>query len=95
MHPVSPVVPLENLKEIIVAKNQDEYQNLPVIFCADDDGNRNSVAVCRWELSDKEIEEITRTKSVWCYIWVFGKPFNPMLLSTEVPVLQINEDYDE
>ncbi len=86
MKPVSPVIPVTNIKEVIVAKNQEQYQNLPVIFCDDPE----KTAVCRWELSDLEIEKLKETKSIYCYIWTFGKSFNPMLLTVETPELEIN-----
>jgi len=92
MKPVSPVIPHENLKEIIVAENQDEYQNLPVAYCGPPN---EGVAVCRWELSDRDIELIRSTKSIWCYIWTFGKPFNPMLLQVDIPTLEIEMEERE
>ncbi len=89
MKPVIPVIPIVDLKETIVAEHQDEYKNLPVVWCGEKEGQ---VAVSRWELSDEEIAKIIETKSIWVYLWTFGKPFNPMMITTTTPTIELQVD---
>jgi hypothetical protein len=83
MEPKSPVIPEEVLKEVIVAEHQDQYRNLPVTYCNDEDGGR--VALSRWELTEEDKEKLLKTGNIFVYIWTRGNLFNPMLLSVEDP----------
>ena len=81
MKPKSPVLPdYEGWNdEINVAENQQEYNTLPVLHCGD------GVIVSRWELDDKDLAEINKSRSVYVYMHTFGKPVTPILLQTERP----------
>ena len=79
MKPVSPVIPNETHDEIIVAENQDEYQNLPCIPLT------GGVILTRWKLSDEEKKIVAETGDIYLYLWTFGKPVAPVLLQVEKP----------
>lgn len=83
MRPVSPVIHIADFDEIIVAKDQDEYLNLPVVPCDDD-----NVVVARWELSPKEREHLLKNGDVYVYIWNHKRRFNPMMLQVWSPELE-------
>ncbi len=79
MKPVSPVIPDENLNEIIIAENQPEYQNLPALQCGD------GVILTRWKLTDEERRIVAETGDVYLYMHTFGQPVTPVLLQVEKP----------
>lgn len=64
-----------------LASQQEEYEPLPVYVFPGID--RRMVFCCR--LSDSEIEEIVRTKTLWLQQLTFCNPFQPILLSTRRP----------
>ena len=86
MTPQSPVVKgLEHL-EVVYAKDQPEYLQLPALPV--DDGSGHKRVVTRWKLSWKE-----RLRIVFCgdmYLWLstFGRPINPVALQTTPPQFQ-------
>lgn len=94
MRPVSPVIPGEKLKEVIVAEHQDEYRNLPVAWCENPEQG-GLVALCRWHLPPEQREKFLETGDIYVFIWTGGKHFNPMLLTTEGPALQMYDDNGE
>lgn len=65
----------------VLAATQDEYEPLPVYQFGDAQGR---VAFC-CRLSDAEIAQIVRTRSLWVQQLTFGKPFQPMALTTHQP----------
>lgn len=79
MIPVSPVIPNENHKEIIIAEHQDEYGNLPSIRLAD------GSILTRWKLSDEEKAVVVETGDVYLIMQTFGKPVTPVQLIAERP----------
>ena len=85
MKPVSPVIPNESHKEIIVAEHQDEYQNLPSIRLADQS------ILTRWELTDEEKAIVAETGSIYLLMHTFGKPVTPVLLMAEQPQIVYQE----
>ncbi|MGB4823829.1 MAG: hypothetical protein WBP82_02850 [Leuconostoc mesenteroides] len=81
MRPVSPVIIKELPKEVtavevLVAKNQEEYRNLPAIFLKNGD-----VCPSKWEITDEEFETLKETKSIFVYQCNFQRKIAPMLLS--------------
>lgn len=85
MKPVSPVIPGENLDETVVAENQPEYENLPVVVCG------GGVILSRWELSEEEKRTVQETGSVWLFMHTFGKPVTPVSLQVEKPQVEQSE----
>lgn len=81
MKPVSPVIPGENHNEVIVAEDQEEYQNLPSIPM------QNGI-LTRWELNDEEKQIVAKTGSIYVYLMTFGQPIQPILLQVEKPELK-------
>lgn len=65
--------------EIKVAESQDEYLTLPMLYVGE------GVMLCRWELDSAEIEKIRETKSVYLYMWTFGRPVTPIHLQVAEP----------
>lgn len=59
-------------------KGQEKYQPLPVLV------NGSSIISC-WELSEDDIKEVLRTKCVWVQQLTFGKPFQPLSVTAQVP----------
>ena len=80
MKAVSPVIPGENHQEIKVAENQPQYETLPCIPV-----NNGQDMIARFKLSESEIEEITRTKSVWVVLKTFGNQIQPFFITTAKP----------
>jgi len=80
MKPVSPVIPNEDHKEVIVAEHQDEYQNLPSIYL--DNGN---AILTRWELTEEERKLIFETGNIWLHMMTFGKPVTPVMMYAQQP----------
>lgn len=81
---VTPVIPNENHREVILGEHQPEYENLPVIVLTD-----NQV-VMRVEFTDEEIEKIKTSKSI--YIYTHGIPFLPILVEVDKPNIQYPEN---
>lgn len=81
MKPVSPVIPNADAPEKVIAEHQPEYQNLPSILLED------GIILCRWKMTDEEIEIVRKTGDVYLYQWTSGKYVTPMLLQVETPVI--------
>lgn len=65
----------------VLARDQGEYEPLPVYVFGDAEGR---IAFC-CRLSDAEIEEIRRTRTLWFQQLTFGRPFQPVALSVAKP----------
>ena len=65
---------------LIIGKNQPEYNPIPAIDLKDD---RRTVITC-WELSDEEIEELVKNKRIYMSHLTFGYKFQPILPSTKL-----------
>ena len=61
-----------------IAEHQDEYQTLPACINAEE----GSVTF-GFELSDDELEEVKATGVIWVKMLTFGRPMQPILLSTK------------
>lgn len=90
MKPVSPVIPDTDFEELKIAEHQDEYGTLPALVC--NDGN---TLLTRWEMTDAEIAELQKTKSLYLYISNFGQPVQPVLLTVEPPEFAPFADIEE
>lgn len=65
----------------VLARDQGEYEPLPVYRFGDAEGR---IAFC-CRLSPTELDEIARTRTVWIQQLTFGRPFQPIALSTQKP----------
>lgn len=81
MQPMSPVIPGENFDEVIIAKHQAEYENLPAI------GVYPGITISRWRLSLWERVKVLFIGNVYLWVWNFGKPLSPVILEIEKPRL--------
>jgi hypothetical protein len=77
MEPVSPVIPGYEKEEVVVAKDQKEYGNLPVLHIGE------GILLSRWELTEKDLAKVTETKSIYFYQWTFGQPVQPVAMQVE------------
>lgn len=92
MKPVSPVIIGEERHEIKIAEHQDEYQTLPALISSE------GYVLSRWELSDAEMEMLTKTKSIYVKIMTFGQPLQPLMLQVENPMIEadkVNDKWDD
>jgi hypothetical protein len=64
-----------------LALNQSEYEPIAIYAFHDEQGR----VVCCFRLSDAEIEEIVRTRTLWLQQLTFGQRFQPIGLSTQRP----------
>lgn len=85
MKPVAPVIPGADLAHIIFGAAQPDYIPLPAIRV---DGSEGEV-ITRWELSDEDRARLAAGGSVYLRIWTFGLSLQPVLVTTEPPVLDI------
>ena len=65
----------------VLARDQGEYEPLPIYSFNDAEGR--IVFCCR--LSEWEIDEIRRTRTLWIQQLTFGRRFQPIALSTSRP----------
>jgi len=79
MQPVSPVVPGKNLPEVIYAKNQPQYRQLPVF--KQEDG----LTLSRWRLTWKERIKVLFSGNIYLTLLTFNHPLQPVKLQVEEP----------
>lgn len=65
----------------VLARHQGEYEPMAVYTFGDKEGR----IACCFRLSDAELEEIARTRTLWVQQLTFGRPFQPIALSTQRP----------
>jgi hypothetical protein len=80
MNPVTPVVKGQQHREIILAKDQPEYRDLPVLIWG-----KPIVYVSRWELTWKERWKLFWSGSIWIQQMTFGGKLQPQLPSVYEP----------
>lgn len=79
---VSPVVPGSAKPEIVIAKDQPEYLPLPAMRIGDPSAG---VLLARWRMSWRERIRALFSGDVYVQIMTFGRPVQPLSVSTEVP----------
>ena len=82
MSPASPVVPGAQLAETVYAKDQPEYQPLPVFRF--DDGT----VLTRWRLTFWERLRVLWTGNVYLWQLTFNRPLQPVMLEASKPALE-------
>lgn len=65
---------------VIIGKDQDEYQNLPALSLEDKFG----IVITCWELSNEELEELNQTKKIYLQQMTFGMLLQPVYISTSL-----------
>ena len=83
MYPVSPVIPGQEKNEIMVAENQPEYMNLPVVSLG------GGLIMSRWKLDERERELIAETGEIFVLMHTFGQPVTPLQIQVEQPDIEI------
>jgi hypothetical protein len=66
---------------IVIAAAQEEYEPLEGFRHGDPEGR---LSLC-FRLSDAELEEIARSRTLWIQVLTFGGPMQPIGLSTQLP----------
>lgn len=79
MQPVSPVIPGLELPEVVYAKDQPEYNPLPVFK------DENGTVVSRWRLTWRERLCVLLRGDVYLTVMTFNRPLQPVRLETEPP----------
>lgn len=81
MKPVSPIIPGAQLKETVYAKDQPQYNPLPVF--KDDDGT----VLSRWHLSFWERMRVLFKGDVYLWVSTFNHPLQPIMMQVTPPEL--------
>ncbi len=64
-----------------LAMDQDEYEPIAVYRFAGPEGR----VACCFRLTDAEVDEIVRTRTLWHQQLTFGLAFQPVMLTTHRP----------
>jgi hypothetical protein len=65
-------------QNVVFAKDQPEYQPLPALRMPD-----GEVITC-WELSDEELEGVTKTKRIYLSQLTFNQALQPVKISVDL-----------
>lgn len=89
-------------RNLMLAENQPEYETLPVYvetkeMIVPNEPNDPQLAILTknipwsmtacFELSDREIEELVKTRKLWYTQMLFGNNFQPVAMSTKNPFI--------
>lgn len=77
-------------QNIVIGYGQAEYESLPAHISKDHEGR---VTFCM-RLTEAEIEEIVRTKTIWLQQLTLRGPFQPIALSTQKPELKMTPQHN-
>jgi len=80
MKPITPIVPGFPLPITEYAKNQPEYNTLPVY--KEEDGT----IVSRWKLSFLERLKLLVYGDLWLIVMTFNRPLQPVRMSVTCPI---------
>jgi hypothetical protein len=80
MKSISPVVPGFEHLEIVVAKNQPEYEPLPALPV--DDAQK---IITRWRFSWRERLQVLFRGDLYLWVWTFRRPVQPVFLEVSKP----------
>jgi len=72
-------------QNVVFAKNQPEFENLPAYCGPDVEGK--TVAVTCWEMTDQELQEVVKTKKVFVITVTYGGPIQPQSLEAYNPMI--------
>lgn len=82
MRPVSPIIPKVELPETVYAKDQPEYQPLPVWKA------ETGTTLSRWHLTFRERLIALLRGDVYLWIETFNHPLQPVMLQVERPEME-------
>lgn len=92
MEAKSPVLPSRSdttASEKVIGLSQDKYSNLPALFFLLPKGHEFAgmlMVVSRFELTDEEVAEVVRMRSIWhSQLMLPGEKFAPTLLQVTEP----------
>lgn len=68
----------------VLAENQEEYEPIAVHVSRD----QCVTMTCCFRLSDEEIAEMVKTRTLWIRQLTFGRPFQAIGLSTQKPEMK-------
>jgi len=80
--PTSPVIEGLELFEVVYAKDQPQYQPLPVLRSSD------GSVVSRWRLSWKERFKVFFSGDIYLFVSTFNQPLQPVLIEVDKPKLE-------
>lgn len=80
-----------NQSNVILGKTQSQYNDLHAHIRTD----KNRSVISCFELSKEEIKEVAKTGKIWHTQQVFDQNYNPILLQTNDPFIQIIEPRNE
>lgn len=63
-------------QNIALAKDQDEYNTLPIFW-----NTKEASATFAFQLDEAELAEIQKTGVIWLKQLTFGRPFQPISIS--------------
>ena len=66
-------------QNIVIAKDQPQYGNLPAFISEDEEG----IVVSCWKLSLKERMRLLFRGKLWVGLWTVNEPLTPSLFSTK------------
>jgi hypothetical protein len=72
LNAISPVIPGSEEFEVVYAKDQPEYNALPVL-------RTDKTLVSRWKFSEEEREMIANGADLFICVMHFGQPLQPIL----------------
>ncbi len=75
-------------QNLVFAKDQPEYQPLPVFYNRE---SANGEVISAWKLSEEELKQINETGVIWFNMYTFHKPPMPIYLTTKKEEV-INDD---
>src|SRR5262245_33924718 len=87
MKPVSPIVPGVDLPETLYAKDQPEYQSLPVF--RQEDGT----VLSRWHLTWWERMRVLCKGDIYLWVMTVNQPLQPVMLQVERPEVETRRKY--
>lgn len=64
----------------VFAKDQPEYQPLPVMAL----GDRECSVISCWQLTEEERDEVARTGKLYIKVMTFGHPLQPILPTVDL-----------
>lgn len=88
MTPQQPIVPGYDLDVTEYAKNQPEYQSLPVHRFED------GTVLSRWRLTWRERLRVLIAGDIYLYQMTFNQPLQPVMMQAEAPVVKMGTPED-
>jgi hypothetical protein len=86
-------------RNLMLAEDQPEYQTLPTFVehrvIKTDEGPKEIPwsMTCVYQFSDEEIAELIATRKLFYRQSIYGKPFQPIFLSTKDPFVPENKEH--